>query len=222
MRYAAKGFLLAAALSLAVFQGPTRAMPKGIVAVQPLGPVGQDLVEVIRSGIIFLYNVEVKLLPERELPAEAFYKPRSRYRADKLLDFLLGKPAGSANKVVGVTQKDISTTKGDREDWGIFGLGLVGGRVCVVSTYRLRKGPPTAELFRARLVKVVNHELGHTFGLDHCATPGCLMEDAGGSIKTVDRETGELCASCKARLGALAKPANPSGGNGLAPKMPRA
>jgi archaemetzincin len=185
--------------------GQDGAAPKVAVAIQPLGAVDRAILDVIRTGIASAFQVDVRLLAERELPPEAYYKPRARYRAEKLLDFLLGLPAGSADKVVGITQKDISTTKDEHEDWGIFGLGLVGGRVCVVSTFRLRKGPAREELFRARLMKVVNHELGHTFGLDHCPAPGCLMEDAGGSIRTVDRETGELCPACRARLGALVK-----------------
>jgi archaemetzincin len=82
----------------------------------------------------------------------------------------------------------------------------------VVSSFRLHKRSATPDLFKARLVKVVNHELGHTFGLDHCTTPGCLMEDAAGSIKTVDRETGDFCADCRARLGALVRRAKPEPG----------
>ncbi len=51
-----------------------------------------------------------------------------------------------------------------------------------------------------RLVKVVNHELGHTLGLPHCPSAGCLMEDAKGTIVTVDNETGAFCDGCKKKL----------------------
>jgi len=203
------GRFVAWLLLLGCLQSPCAAAPKTVVAIQPLGKVDGADVERVRAGITSLYDVEVAILPARALPTEAIFKPRSRYRAEKLLDFLLSIPPGAADKTVGLTQEDISTTKGSHEDWGIFGLGLVGGRVCVVSSFRLHKGPAIPELFGARLVKVVNHELGHAFGLDHCATPGCLMEDAAGSIQTVDRESGALCPSCRARLGALLKPAAP-------------
>jgi archaemetzincin len=103
-------------------------------------------------------------------------------------------------KVIGLTVRDISTTKDDIEDWGIFGLGGLGGRACVVSTFRLRAGKATDPVFQTRLVKVVNHELGHTFGLDHCPVTGCFMQDAGGRIATVDGESGKPCAACAARL----------------------
>lgn len=211
MRAAAKSLLLATLFSLALFLESSRAATKVIVALQPLGNVDHALLEEVQSGIQSLYDVQVRILPGRELPGEAYYKPRGRYRAEKLLDFLLTLPSGSADKVIGLTQQDISTTKGEHADWGIFGLGLLGGRVCIVSSFRLRKGPAAPDLFKARLRKVVNHELGHTFGLEHCSTPDCLMEDAGGSIKTVDMETGELCPVCRARLGALLKAGKPEG-----------
>ena len=204
MRAAAKRLLLATLFFVGLFHGTGRAAPKVIVAIQPLGHVDHAILEEVQAGILSLYDAEVRLLPQRELPADAYYKPRARYRAEKILDFLLGLPQSGADKVIGVTQRDISTTKGEYEDWGIFGLGLVGGRACVISSFRLHKGPKGPELFKARLTKVANHELGHTFGLDHCPTVNCLMEDAAGSIQTVDRETGDLCPTCRAKLGGLA------------------
>lgn len=62
----------------------------------------------------------------------------------------------------------------------------------------VRKG--IEELFVQRVRRVVNHELGHTFGLLHCDHAGCLMRDVGGSIKTVDDGTGEFCARCAGRI----------------------
>lgn len=205
---------LLVALAVAAAARTPQAPPKPVVAVQPLGEVDGALLAEVRSGILTLYDVEVKVLPAVGLPAEAYYKPRARYRAEKLLGFLLrvsqGLPAPGAEKIVGLTQKDISTTKEPYEDWGIFGLGTLGGRTCVVSTYRLRKGNAARDLFLKRLVKVVNHEVGHTFGLEHCPTSGCLMEDAAGTIRTVDAESGDLCPACRALLGHLAKPPVPA------------
>jgi archaemetzincin len=108
---------------------------------------------------------------------------------------------GEFDKVVGLTEKDISTAKNGVDNWGIMGLGYLDGRPCVVSTFRLNLHKDASSvLVMARLVKVVNHELGHTLGLDHCPNAGCLMEDAKGTIKTVDNEPGGFCPSCLEKL----------------------
>jgi archaemetzincin len=171
-----------------------------VIAVQPLGHVDKKTVTLIKNGILKVYNADVVILKEKPLPTAACYKPRRRYRADKLLRYLEEITPDKYTKVVGITRQDISTTRGKFYDWGIFGLGSVGGKSCVVSTFRLRRGKGGRMKFARRLVKVVNHELGHTSGLGHCPVKNCLMQDARGTIVTVDNETGEFCAQCRERL----------------------
>ena len=183
---------------LALMISIAEALP--VVAIQPLGRVNpQDLAHV-QAGIRALYAVDVEVLPEMPLPKAAYYPPRERYKADKLLDSLDLVIDKRFSKVIGLTTRDISTSKDDIDDWGIFGLGRLGGQSCVVSTFRLRAGTASDPVFRGRLVKLVNHELGHTFGLDHCPVVGCLMQDARGKIATVDGESGKPCDACATHL----------------------
>ncbi len=193
------------AVLLFLSQGWLACLAQPLVAVQPLGRVDTSLTAAARAGIEGLYYLKAEVLPAAPLPASAYYKPRGRYRAEKLLDHLDSLRDKHYFKIVGLTEADISTAKGNIADWGIFGLGSLGGSSCVVSTYRLGKGKVPKKKFLERLVKVVNHELGHTLGLDHCPNRGCLMEDACGSIRTVDRENGKLCDSCRARVGKYVK-----------------
>ena len=172
--------------------------PPPVLAIQPLGSVPAARVEVVRNGLAKVFGREVTILPEKPMPKAAWYAPRSRYRAEKLLDELASGTDTKPRLVLGLTAKDISTTKGEHEDWGIFGLGEVGGRVCVVSTYRLSARGADEKLLRERLVKVAIHEAGHVMGLEHCPNPGCVMRDAEASIATVDAESDGFCDSCKA------------------------
>ena len=171
-----------------------------VIALLPLGIVDEGAIAAAAAGIEKAYRARVKVLPAEPLPARAYYRPKSRYRAEIILDVLRDTSCGGCAKIAGITGADISTTKGTIHDWGIFGLATIHGRSCVVSTFRLGRGGASREHFLERLVKVVNHELGHTFGLDHCPTPGCIMEDAKGTIRTVDRESGRFCDRCRKRL----------------------
>jgi archaemetzincin len=175
------------------------------VFIQPLAYVDQAVLERVSSALSSVFAVEVKVASELALPASAYYAPRQRYRADRLLDFLNNLDIAVKGQVVGVTEKDISVSKGAIPDWGIFGYGFAPGRVCVVSTFRLRHGRASRELFLQRLERVALHELAHTFGLLHCPTAGCLMEDARGTIRTVDLSDGRFCPSCCRQLGTQLK-----------------
>ncbi len=170
------------------------------IAIQPYDDFDKKFIEEIKTGIENLYNAEVTVLKKEDIPKESYYKKRNRYRAEIILKNLDKNVDKKYKKIVGFTKKDISTTKDDIEDWGIFGLGTIDGRSCVVSIFRLGEKKVTKQKFKERVIKVVNHELGHTFGLYHCENTTCLMEDAKGTIKTVDNETGYFCDDCKTKL----------------------
>jgi archaemetzincin len=191
--------LVTLALSVLIAQTATaaaesRTVARPTVCLVPLGNYEKEMLPIVTRGIAYLYRLDVKVLDQRALPRAAWYPPRRRYRAEKLLSYLDSQvlPRSGCNLVMGFTSADISTTKDQHADWGILGLAWIGGPSGVVSTHRLgRRVDSRSKAMRA--VKVMNHELGHVLGLDHHDVEGCLMEDAGGTVKTVDRESGLLC-----------------------------
>ncbi len=161
------------------------------IDVQPFSDMSKEQISLVCKGIKNIYpNIELK--DPIELPAMAFYKERNRYRADSIIKFFRHREK-EGHMVIALTNKDISTTKGDIKDYGIMGLGLCPGNVCVVSSYRLAKNDNWSQFF-----KVALHELGHTQGLPHCPVKICFMRDAEGKNHT-DEETG-FCSKCKAYL----------------------
>lgn len=198
MRALFASLALALALALPAQAGELSPPSTVTVCLVPLGKHDAKLLPVATRGVEFLFGFTVKTLSPLPLPKEAYYAPRKRYRAEKLLDFLNAEVAPEAEAcsiLLGFTAVDISTTKEPYEDWGILGLGEVGGRAAVVSSFRAGKKTKSARVRAERTVKVVNHELGHVLGLPHVAEPGCLMQDAEGAVSTVDGESGLLCES---------------------------
>ena len=173
-------------------------------------PLGDELTETdidfVRRSLGAFFDLRIEVIARQSLPQAAFYAPRKRYRAEKLLTFLDAHAPKDAQRVVGLTAVDISTTKGAVFDWGVLGLATIDGRVGVLSKFRCGRGTKTAEQALVRYGKTAVHEVGHTLGLEHCPTAACLMEDAKGTVTTTDREY-DLCPRCRARLRSLGRAA---------------
>jgi archaemetzincin len=164
--------------------------PRAII-LQPFNDLSTSQIEIVYKQLKMI-NAKIVLRKAVPLPASAFYKPRNRYKADLLIRFL-STLANSDTIVIGMSSKDISTTKGTVEDWGVMGLAYRPGNACVVSTFRLNEKNKSEQFY-----KVTIHELGHTEGLPHCENKMCYMRNAEGG-NPLDEEI-DFCKSCKAFL----------------------
>lgn len=174
--------------------------PQPLICIQPLGPVRESVTKTAVAAVERTFRARVEVLDSLPLPAEAWYPLRSRHRAEKLLDFLRRETPEPYFKVIGITEGDISTTKDEHPDWGIFGLGSVDGKTGVISTFRLKARGASEQKAAGRLAKIVIHETGHTLGLPHCPETGCVMGDAHGTIASVDNSDEGFCAACRKRI----------------------
>ncbi len=161
------------------------------IDIQPFEDVPKKITDSLFQDLSKIHS-KITVKSPIKLPSSAFYSKRSRYRADSLISFLKRKTPTN-HVTIGLTTKDISTTKGNIEDYGIMGLGYQPGRSCVVSTFRLKQDKLQRQFF-----KVSIHELGHTAGLPHCKTATCFMRDAEGK-NHLDKET-NFCEPCKSHL----------------------
>lgn len=195
-------FLLSLAL-LGLYCRPSHDLPARIGLLR-LGEFDDQYFAQAKKEIELFYNAEVVDLGEKALPKLAYYVPRKRYRADKLIQWLRETRPDSVDYIMGLTDTDISHTKGEIADYGIMGLAYNPGRSGVVSTSRVGRGAKDKGQVADRYSKLVLHELGHNFGLPHCPNAKhCLMRDACGTVKTLDSETKNVCENCKRRLGKL-------------------
>ncbi|MGG5208485.1 matrixin family metalloprotease [Chryseobacterium sp. MIQD13] len=161
------------------------------ILIQPFKDFSSENVTETAEDIKKIYP-NVKILDAIDLPKNAYYKDRNRYRADSIIKFLDDRTK-EGFVTIGLTSKDISVTKGKIKDYGIMGLGYRPGRACVASQFRLNKNNTDEQFF-----KIAIHELGHTQGLKHCPEKTCFMRDAEGGNPT-DEET-DFCNKCKTFL----------------------
>lgn len=173
-----------------------------LVHVVPLGDVSPEILATLKRGMEGHAELRIDIAPAVSLSQTRRAKRPGRYLAASMLETLAALPGTSEGKVLGVTAVDIVAEKDGNPEWGVLGLGSLDGKACVLSTFRMKRawerGGATDELVAERLWKTAVHEVGHTLGLEHCATKGCLMEDGQGTVATTDAETA-LCPTCAER-----------------------
>jgi len=177
---------------------PQKKKEQHTLAILPFEGVDTVLLGKIKEGLQNKLDVQVIQLDKTTLPAYAFYQPRQRYIADSLLVFLRQINKGRYEKIIGITVKDISTRKDPHENWGILGLGSCPGEACVISSFRAGRNKVSYSNFIRRMTTLALHELGHTYGLEHCPDFNCLMKDAEGKMNLDDGDS--YCEKCRSYL----------------------
>jgi len=132
-------------------------------------------------------------------PEASFDTSRGQYSSTRILKQLLDDPQEPAERILGVTSVDLFAPVLTY----VFGEAQLGGRAAVVSSHRLRSevyGLPADEaLLFERLHKEAVHELGHTFGLLHCANQTCVMRSAVYA-EEIELKSAGFCELCRALL----------------------
>lgn len=123
------------------------------------------------------------------LPKEHYNRERNRYSGTGLLKDLSKFRKG--NVVLGLTDEIIFKANEFSPTYGIFGISTVGTYVAVISYTR----PSGKQHSNDHLVKLMLHELGHSFGLKHCSNQHCFMVDAEHGNKFY--QTPFFCNECK-------------------------
>ena len=155
--------------------------------------VSKQLERALNEHMKGLAVTEVQVMPNKPLTEDLMNKGMTRNRASKILDQQQGLVKQPGDVVIGLTDKDISTSVHGYEDWGILGLSYLNKNNCLISTYRVKE--------KSQFWKVVLHEFGHgLLGLPHCPNndSSCFMVDAKGKPNLTPEH--HFCDSCSRKI----------------------
>ena len=80
-----------------------------IINIQPFSDISKEEKDYVFNELKKVYT-HVELNESIELPRSAYYPKRNRYRADSLINYL-SRNTADGHVTIGLTTKDISTTK---------------------------------------------------------------------------------------------------------------
>ncbi len=169
------------------------------ITLVPIGPVSPDLVSWLAIRLPEVFGRDIHIAVPVGLPASAYDGRRGQYRGPALIAALqvLRSPPGA--RLVGLADVDCYAPGLNF----IFGQAAAAGREAIVALARLRPSfygsPEDPALFHERVVKEIVHEVGHTWGLAHCATSRCVMFFSN-TLHDTDVKGVEFCSACQARL----------------------
>ncbi len=173
------------------------------ITVIPLGthPRDVELIE-LKSGIERILPVQVTLHP---LPLDidaALDASREQYHSTYVLSILLQQADPAASRLLGITSFDLFVPVLTF----VFGQAQLNNRGAVFSTFRLHNEfygmPPSMGMLGERCLKEALHELGHTYGLRHCADRPCVM-NSSTYVEDIDLKPADFCLPCREHLGSL-------------------
>ena len=165
------------------------------IVISPIGNFGPELTEPVKKEIYRIFGFPALIIPVLEDVDFAFDSGRNQYHSTSILQQLEKSAPSFAMKVIAVTKVDLFIPILTH----VYGEAQLGGKACVVSTYRLKDQISAAHpgvIFTQRIIKEAIHELGHTFNLRHCKEHVCIMHYCRTEID-VDRKSDQLCRYCK-------------------------
>jgi archaemetzincin len=168
-----------------------------MIVLIPIGEIEGAVLESLRQPLAQTFGQETQISGEMPLLRENYYYSRNQYLASPLLSAIpLPDPD---NRVLGVVDVDIFAPGLNF----VFGMADIPGGRALISLQRLRQEfyglPRDEKLFSERTLKEAVHELGHTYGLEHCPDPTCVMHFSN-RLRDTDVKSWEFCPKCQRKV----------------------
>lgn len=168
-----------------------------LVDIVPVGNVSAEVKRAASTALRSVYDCDVSVNDSQSIPNGAYDSDRNQYSAETFIQ--LAERVGRGEKNIAITPQDLFYRRRNY----VFGLAYLDGSGSVVSTYRLQtssdggfSNQSAADIFEDRVRKEIVHEIGHTYGLEHCDNNRCVM-NFSPTVREVDIKEEHLCGSCQ-------------------------
>ncbi len=169
------------------------------ITLRPLGEIDSDVVQELRERVNRVFHCPVDTKSGLSCLTRTYNPKRRQYISSGLLASLNGPPREKHEKTVGIVDVDLYIPRLSF----VFGQADVASGTAIVSLCRLRQEyyglAPDRALLIDRATKEIAHELGHTFGLEHCPDARCVMHFSNCLADTDHKEL-KFCNNCHPRM----------------------
>ena len=169
------------------------------ISLKPIGTIDNEIVEVLKQRLQKTFGCPIEISPQTNDLKYAFDQRRRQYLASAFLTKLEKMDRAKDEKVLGIVDADLYVPGLNF----VFGQANISSGVAIIALLRLREEyyglPQNQAAFFDRLTKEAVHELGHTFGLEHCTESRCVMHFSN-SLQDTDLKQAAFCSQCRPKL----------------------
>ena len=158
------------------------------VYIVPVGQIDKKLIAEIKERLPKSFPISIKatLDEHREVPEDAYEPSRKQYVAQLVLDRIMQQVGIDVRNERALIITDVDLYMPDLDF--VFGLADAKKGACIISLARLGNGE--------RALKESAHELAHSWGLEHCPKPACVMHFSN-NLQDVDNKKSTFCRECR-------------------------
>jgi len=186
---------------------------KTIIALVPIAideKGKRNIFDPLTSHLASIFDASITILTDPPQLLDTFRalfnEQRNQLNSDKLLHWLITSIVNhiksyDAGKIIILAICNIDAYSPGLNF--VFGQASVTGGVAAIYLPRLRQEfygiAADISIFIERVLKECTHEVGHTFGLDHCPKQSCVMHFSNSVVDT-DRKAKDFCNVCRNKL----------------------
>jgi len=169
------------------------------ICIFPIGYIEEDVLLHTRKELEDEFNLQVVIEEAVEYSNYAYSKKRKQHSSTQILEKIDKLKPPECGNALGIVDVDLYVP----ELTFVFGEADIKKQVAVISLTRLRQGfdnlPEDTILFKERIITEAVHELGHTYGVRHCANKNCVMFFSS-TLGDTDQKGPNFCNICKKKL----------------------